>query len=163
MHLEEAGWCCWQQCLIFLFHCLYPNHKNWAEVPIFYKLHLHSSSQFKHWLSGRCPKCYHVWNKHSYITEVKLWNRYQKLHWENRNIHIAVTVLNHYMTHFGILAKERLGDYKWEQHEPWFDEECNKIIRLAELQLGQDPRQNSVRYETCILRRNKEGISEKWN
>jgi hypothetical protein len=39
----------------------------------------------------------------------------------------------------------------------------------AELQLGQDPRQNSddthnlnsVRYETPVLSRNKEGISEK--
>lgn len=110
----------------------------------------------------------HVWNKHSYIIEVKHWNRYPKLHWENRNMHIAVTVLNHYMTHFGILAKERLGDYKWEQHELWFDKEYNKIIRWrrqAKLQLGQAPRQNSddthnlnsARYETRILSRNKEG------
>jgi len=101
----------------------------------FTKLHLHSSSQFKHWLSGGCPKSDHVWNKHSYIAEVKRWNRYPKLHWENRNLHIAVTVLNH-MTHFGILAKERLGDYKWEQHEPCFDKEYNKTIRLKESKLN---------------------------
>jgi hypothetical protein len=64
------------------------------------------------------------------------------------------------------LATESLGYCELKQHEPWFNEDCSKLLderKQAKLQWLQNPSQTNgdnlknVRQEACRTFRNKKG------
>jgi hypothetical protein len=71
-----------------------------------------------------------------------------------------------------ISAEDSLSYYELEQHRPWFDEGCSKLLdqrKQSKLQWLQDPSEingdnlNNVRRETSRYFRKKRGISESQN
>jgi hypothetical protein len=68
------------------------------------------------------------------------------------------------------LAKESLGHYELQQHKPWFDDECSKLLdrrKQAKLQWLQNPSQvngdntDNIRREASRTFRVKKKLTSK--
>jgi DNA repair ATPase RecN len=104
--------------------------------------------------------------------QVKITNRFAALENFDDNVDMNRAWEN-IRENVKISAKESLGRYELQQHKPWFDDECSKLIdrrKQAKLQWLQIPSQmngdnmNNVRREASrTFRTNKRGISEKQN
>jgi hypothetical protein len=103
--------------------------------------------------------------------QVKITNRFAAL--ENFDNDVVMNrAWENIKENIKISAKESLGHYKLQQHKPWFDDECSKLIdKQAKLQWLQKPSQgtgdnmDNVRCETSrtFRTKKKKGISEKIN
>jgi ubiquitin len=104
--------------------------------------------------------------------QVKITNRFAALENFDDNVGTNRTWEN-IRENIKISAKESLGHYELQQHKPWFDDECSKLIdrrKQAKLQWLQNQSQmsgdnmDSVRCEASrTFRTKKKGISEKQN
>jgi hypothetical protein len=97
--------------------------------------------------------------------KVKITNRFAALENFDDNVDMSRAWEN-IRENIKTSAKDSLGHYELQQHKPWFDDECSKLIdrrKQAKLQWLQNPSQvngdnmDNVRYEASRSFRTKKG------